>query len=260
MGRPKKVVTPVVLPPWMEENPESVNQIKKIEITNKPSIISHEWQEYILNQLTENDTDKEGHPRNFALGNLVSKNLGTIVYNVSKTIFGATDDNGLRATANHELHIRWDDDKDDVRIYGDTADCYSGTAEPEFARHAAAMAGTRAQSRTYRKALNIDRIISAEEATSVPITESNMERYIARGQIDSIDTMCKKLNINALNFINCGDTKYKHPSHVLWAMAATMLENLGKLQRMKPEKLQETKENKGIEGYEVDWFKNAEKA
>ncbi len=92
-----------------------------------------------------------------------------------------------------------------VKEFSGCADAFSGNAEPEFARHATALAETRAEGRALKRALRLKKIVSAEEMIA---DESKIEqpgqqndKYINGQQINFIDVVGKKSDVNLAEFV-----------------------------------------------------------
>lgn len=197
------------------------------EIKNKPQITDPEWNEFILSQLLDDEKDPQGNPNIDGLRRLVEVNLGNIVSSVPGQHFeGATQNNNMRATVAHYIRIAWNGHLSDIREFGAVADVYAGNTDEEYARFAAATADTRAEARALRKALRLRKVVASEEITSLPVTESGLGQFIVSSQIKGINKLCKDLDIDVLKFINSGQTKYKHHTHVRYEIAQRMIEQL----------------------------------
>lgn len=223
--------------------------ITKAAATDKarPSMTSPEWNDWVLDQLREDEKDPEGNPNIDGLRRLVEDVLGTVIKSYPRVVEGATTANSYRATVEHHLSIAWDGDRNDIREFGAAADVYPGNTDEEYARFPAATADTRAEGRAIRKALRLRRVVTAEEITSKPVHESGLDKLIVDSQIKGINKLCKNLDIDAIKFINSGKNSYIHHTHIRYEAALTMLEFLNRY-------LQDpTKIPDAIKGYQENW-------
>jgi len=138
----------------------------------------------------------------------------------------------------------------------DIADCNFVNTPEEYAKHASATASSRAESRVYRKALRLRKVISAEEANSAGNTDENWttSEPITTEQVTVFDVMCKKNNISVFDYINCGDAKYACIEMISKATAQRMLQHLNRIQR------QDAELPSGVGPYDENWqIKNDDK-
>jgi hypothetical protein len=121
----------------------------------------------------------------------------------------------------------------------DLADANKLNTPEEIFKHPSATAGTRAESRVYRKMLRLRKVLTAEELAS---NESTLEEEwspstpITEQQITVIDMLCKRTNMNISDFINCGDSKYVCVEQVSEQSAQKMLQYLNRIQRKDAER------------------------
>jgi hypothetical protein len=121
----------------------------------------------------------------------------------------------------------------------DLADANKLNTPEEIFKHPSATAGTRAESRVYRKMLRLRKVLTAEELAS---NSSNLEEEwspstpITEQQITVIDMLCKRTNMNVSEFINCGDSKYVCVEQVSEQSAQKMLQYLNRIQRKDAER------------------------
>tara|TARA_R100001509_G_scaffold164543_1_gene142554 strand:+ start:2491 stop:3447 length:957 start_codon:yes stop_codon:yes gene_type:complete len=131
----------------------------------------------------------------------------------------------------------------------DLADANKLNTPEEIFKHPSATAGTRAESRAYRKMLRLRKVLTAEELAS---NETNLEEDwspstpITDQQITVIDMLCQRTNISVSEFINCGDAKYVCIEQVSEQSAQKMLQYLNRIQRKdapRPDDVSEYDEN-----------------
>lgn len=212
---------------------EATATIEESRDATGPRMTDPEWTDWLMGQLTDREKDENGNPRVTGLRRLARLHLGTIVGSIPGHFIGAEEDNGFRATSSHIVSIAWGGNRDDIRVFGGIADTYSGNTDPEYCRHAAATAETKAEARAYRRALALENVVAAEELTNVPVTEAGVDGLIVPSQERGIDTLCKRLDINVSKFINSGSSgkHYKHVAHVPYKTAQVMIEQLNKYQQ-----------------------------
>jgi hypothetical protein len=218
----------------------------------RPAMHSPEWNDWVLDQLRDDEKDPDGNPNVDGLRRLAEEILGTVIESYSRVVEGATTANSFRATVEHHLVIAWGGDRDDLRKFGAAADVYPGNTDESYARFPTATADTRAEGRAIRKALRLRRVVTAEEITSLPVHESGLDKLIVDSQIKGINKLCKNLNINAIKFINSGKNSYAHHTHIRYDNALTMLEYLNRYLQ-DPNKIPDS-----IKGYQENW-RNATK-
>lgn len=203
------------------------------EQPSRPHMTDEGWNDWVIGQLREDEKDPEGNPNVDGLRRLVEFLLGDVVSSVPTNVEGASNNNTNRATVAHVVTIAWMNKRDDLRSFGAVADVYSGNTDDEYARFAAATADTRAEARALRKALRLKKVVAAEEITCRPVNESGLDGYIVKSQEKGIDTLCKRMNINVIEFINSGSTgqQYKHFSHIRYKTGQGMIEALNRYQQ-----------------------------
>jgi hypothetical protein len=214
---------------------------------SRPSMTAPEWNDWVLEQLRDDEKDPEGNPNIDGLRRLVEDILGTVIESYPRVVEGATTSNNFRATVEHHLVIAWAGDRNDIRKFGSAADVYPGNCDDEYARYATATADTRAEGRAIRKALRLRRVVTAEEITAKPVHESGLDKLIVDSQIKGINKLCKNLDIDAVKFINSGKANYQHYSHVRYDAALSMLEYLNRYLQ-DPSKIPAS-----IRGYKENW-------
>lgn len=222
-----------------------------------PDISSPQWSEYVLSKFEDSETDEDGNPfvhglrrvSRLVLGKLLvskSRVLQAPMYLILKDIGGQGAIQA--AVVEHTLVIR-DEDGDSVE-FTDAADVYVGNVDPEFARYATATAATRAEARAYRKALQLAKVVAAEEKTIVPFEESSANGLISPTHINFIDVLCNRNGIDVMKLINSGKKQYDRIEDIAWADAEKMSEYLSNLAKDK------SKIPAEIKGYKQGWRSN----
>ena len=120
----------------------------------------------------------------------------------------------------------------------DLADANKLNTPEEIFKHPSATAGTRAESRAYRKLLRLRKVLTAEELASNTHTEEDWtpSTPITDQQITVIDMLCQRTNISVTDFINCGDSKYVCVEQISEQSAQKMLQYLNRIQRKDAER------------------------
>lgn len=121
----------------------------------------------------------------------------------------------------------------------DLADANKLNTPEEIFKHPSATAGTRAESRAYRKLLRLRKVLTAEELASNTHTAEedwSPSTPITDQQITVIDMLCQRTNISVTDFINCGDSKYVCVEQISEQSAQKMLQYLNRIQRKDAER------------------------
>tara|TARA_Y100001973_G_C5134776_1_gene299720 strand:- start:242 stop:1009 length:768 start_codon:yes stop_codon:yes gene_type:complete len=232
--------------------------MKEEEMT-MPAYGSEEWNDYVMSKFKDNE-QFDGNPTCAGLRRVVDEVLGTVVSSRPTQVFPASDPNGPgRATVVFEVVIDWMD-SGQYRTFADVADVWHGNTDDLFCAHPVATASTRAEGRALRKALKI-KCLAAEELAKKDIAsivrqtvqqkptdgEWKEEDNISSAQMNFIGAKCEQLDINVMNFINCGSESYGAIGEVSKKTASKMLGLLNEYQT----KTKETPED--IKGYDSNW-------
>ena len=211
----------------VEVEDEMVNPQEEVE-DNKSTIpekFSPEWHEYLMSLFTEEEL-VDGNPRVSGLRRVARMFFGEQVHNSIKVVQVPTPENERRATVIYE--VSFEPQGSNPVYYSDAADCYSGNTDYEIATCPVAVATTRAEARTLRKALGLGgKVIAAEELQD---TEDKIDdnAKINLSQINYINQVCKKLGINALAYLKSGETKFNSINEIPYKTAIAMLRGLAK--------------------------------
>lgn len=180
------------------------------EESNDPSYLSPEWQTYVLSLLNE-DEMKDGHPLVHGLRRLAEKLLGPILVSSPVEFVHQGPDPG-HCSCRYEIKIKWIRDEEGnvsfgdygIRTYGAMAGSYYGNTDGEFAVYPEAIAETRAELRSLRKALRLS-VCGAEEISKKAIeTIKEAGKQIEWESMDKCDEIqsnviikkCAQLNIS----------------------------------------------------------------
>lgn len=219
-----------------EEQPKRRGRPPKNSPQVVPSMSSKEWTGYVLSELDATELDDNGNPSTAGLRRIAEKLLGPIVETDVNIVQAPSQQNGMIAAVEYRLSIEWildDAAQTPIRTFCDVADASTLNTDEPFSLYLTAIAATRAEGRALRKALKLHGVIIAEEVSKSTLAENtiDMSGAITSTQINGIDALCKRLNINVMNFINVGQTKYKKIEDVSKASAAKMMALLNTWQR-----------------------------
>lgn len=193
MGRPKKVV-------------EQDNQ-EQVENTNPPTIHDIEWTDYVLSFLTE-DEKIMGNPTTDGLRRIFETVMDCqIIESESKVVQCPSRENEMRATVQFTLTFKPNVSTAifiDSRSVSGSADVYWGNCDKVFRNHPVAVAETRAEGRALRRALRLRKVVAAEEvATELEDhPDGNSIGKITNNQINFIDVLAKRLDVNVVKLLN----------------------------------------------------------
>lgn len=188
------------------------NKIDTEELTtdsnkNKPDIHSIEWTEYVLGLLNE-DEKINGNPTTDGLRRIFEIALDCdLLESTSETPQVPSQDNDKRATVIHRLAFYLKDpsvcQESKYRAVSGAADVYWGNCDKIYRNHPIAVAETRAEGRALRRALKLRKVVAAEEIAQEieDNIDGNTVNKITSNQINFMDVLAKRLNINTLSLI-----------------------------------------------------------
>lgn len=168
-----------------------------------------EWNDYVLGLLSD-DEKIDGNPTTDGLRRIFETALNCkLVGSQSKVAQSPDISNEKRATVVHSITYRLNEAGTDtphlntITVDG-AADVYWGNCDKVYRNHPVAVAETRAEGRALRRALKLRKVVAAEElANSIEddITGDSVSK-ISTNQINFIDVMSKRLNINPINLLS----------------------------------------------------------
>ena len=183
--------------------------------TTNPKITDLEWTDYVLSLLSD-DEKIMGNPTTDGLRRIFEIVMNArIIMSTSQIAQSPSPENEKRATVCHSITFRLDPGSPDpdglnfLTVDG-SADVYWGNCDKVFRNHPVAVAETRAEGRALRRALRLKKVVAAEElAESI---EDNVDGLtvskISSNQINFIDVIAKRLNINVAKLFNELDITY----------------------------------------------------
>jgi hypothetical protein len=192
----------------LDENQESLDQ--KLEEKLTPTIHDIEWTDYVLSFLTE-DEKIMGNPTTDGLRRIFEKVMDSeIMEATTKVDQTPSRDNEMRATVTFSLIFKSNKETESrLGIYNSklvtgAADVYWGNCDKVFRNHPVAVAETRAEGRALRRALRLRKVVAAEEVASEIEDHPDAINVskITNNQINFIDVMAKRLDINVKKMLN----------------------------------------------------------
>ena len=192
-------------------------------MSEKPITIHDiEWTDHVLSILSD-DEKIGGNPTTDGLRRIFEKILDcTIISADSQVVQSPSVENERRATVVHTVTYILNN-KELTEPYlthsiSGSADVYWGNCDKIYRNHPVAVAETRAEGRALRRALRLRKVVAAEELAK-DIDDEDNNNTINDTQINFIDVLAKRLNINVEKFLSSIEfpliiTKCKHDQAV----------------------------------------------
>jgi hypothetical protein len=187
------------------------------KIDTIPSIHDLEWTDYVLSLLSD-DEKISGNPTTDGLRRIFEKALNCrIIAAKSSVVQSPCPENEKRATVTHSLTYVLNSvesvvkDLNTVTVDG-SADVYYGNCDKVFRNHPVAVAETRAEGRALRRALRLRKVVAAEELAKdiEDHPDSNTVNKVSNQQINFMDVLSQRLNINVLKLLEQQNIKIKN--------------------------------------------------
>ena len=205
---------------------------------SRPNFNSEKWSEWVISQFTDDELEN-GAPTCDGLRRVAEDVLGPIekveiIKNDTPNVNNKGNATVVVGVTISPVILEGHPRHGSYIYVEDLADANKLNTPEEIFKHPSATAGTRAESRVYRKMLRLRKVLTAEELAS---NESTLEEEwspstpITEQQITVIDMLCKRTNMNVSDFINCGDSKYVCVEQVSEQSAQKMLQYLNRIQR-----------------------------
>ena len=224
------------------------------ESLSQPTFNTEKWSEWVISQFSDDELEN-GAPTCDGLRRVAEQVLGPIekVEVIKNDTPSVSNKGNATVVVGVTINPVWLEGhpRCGSSIYvEDLADANRLNTPEEIFKHPSATAGTRAESRVYRKMLRLGKVLTAEELAS---NETNLDEDwspstpITDQQITVIDMLCQRTNINVLDFINCGDSKYVCVEQVSEHSAQKMLQYLNRIQRKDADRPDD------VEPYDENW-------
>lgn len=218
-----------------------------------PSIHDIEWTDYVLSLLTEDEKIK-GNPTTDGLRRIFEIAMNAkIVSSTSKIAQTPSRENDMRATVCHSLAFSLNDPGVQTLLFNQcvvdgSADVYWGNCDKVFRNHPVAVAETRAEGRALRRALRLRKVVAAEELAEniEDHPDANTIDKITNNQINFMDVIAKRLDINVIKMIQHLDIKADNVYNISYEDAVRISSKLAKYQ-------QENGIPDSVIGYDSNW-------
>lgn len=197
-----------------------------------------EWSDYVLGLLSD-DEKIDGNPTTDGLRRIFETALKcSVIQSTSDVVQSPDPSNEKRATVVHTIAYALNptspdrDDLNSVRTVSGSADVYWGNCDKVYRNHPVAVAETRAEGRALRRALKLRKVVAAEEIAANVEDDVSADSVgkISNNQINFIDTMSKRLNIDVIKLLleMSFDKNIKNLSH---DSAVSIIRELSKYQQ-----------------------------
>jgi hypothetical protein len=196
------------------------------------------WTDYVLSLLSD-DEKIMGNPTTDGLRRVFEIALNCKIISSTSHIAQSPDpSNEKRATVVHSISYCLNDpyleskNLNIVSIDG-SADVYWGNCDKIYRNHPVAVAETRAEGRALRRALKLRKVVAAEElANSIDDhPDGNNVSKISSNQINFIDVLSKRLNINTISLIKSLDIAFDTVYNISHEDAVSTIQTLSKYQQ-----------------------------
>ena len=220
---------------------------------SKPTIHDVEWTDYVLNLLTD-DEKIAGNPTTDGLRRVFELVLDCIIIDSSSSVVQSpSPDNEKRATVVHSLVFVLNGESESsstkCRTVSGAADVYWGNCDKVYRNHPVAVAETRAEGRALRRALRLRKVVAAEEIAKdiEDNPDSHNTNKISNNQLNFIDVLCKRLDINVSKMIEKFGQDAKNVYNIEHSDAVNIIKLLSSYQ-------QDTSSiSDDILGYDLNW-------
>jgi len=220
-----------------------------------PAYASEAWHDYVMRQFREDEL-MDGAPTCDGCRRVVEAVLGPIV---ATQIFHITPPSTLNngtATIGVKVDVAVNNEghplNGNVVTVEEVADVNRDNCDPPYHKYASATAASRAEGRALRKLLRLRNVHVAEEVSEQAEQPENdidwvVDEPITDSQINVIDMLCRRMDIDVMGFVNSGRSFYKDVNEVKKSVAQRMIMELNKLQRQVKDK------PVGVEKYNSQW-------
>jgi hypothetical protein len=176
-----------------------------------------DWTDHILSLLSE-DEKISGNPTTDGLRRIFEKALNCrVLASVSDVVQTPEPNNEKRATVVHSITYHLNEGSSDqpelntVTING-AADVFWGNCDKVYRNYPVAVAETRAEGRALRRALKLRKVVAAEELAKDVEDHPDQDSVtkITNNQINFIDVIAKRLNINVTKLLETNSFESKN--------------------------------------------------
>lgn len=194
----------------VEEEEETKEEKEEKEVEPEyPEIGTFEWTSFVLSKLNPDEL-WNGCPTYEGLRRICYDLLGTIVdidIDVRQTPNAQNGNHSCivaKILIEHPLGFRWLKDISGKTIrYSHVGDSFHGNGnnDPFAWRFSSATCCTRVKASLLRDAFRLKYVYTKEEMSDIQEDESGANGYINPNQIDALDMMCSRINVDAAKFI-----------------------------------------------------------
>jgi hypothetical protein len=203
-----------------------------------PTIADLDWTEYVLGLLSD-DEKIAGNPTTDGLRRIFETVLNCrLISSTSSVVQSPSPENEKRATVIHSLAYCLNPTVQDlnglniVSVDG-SADVYWGNCDKIYRNHPVAVAETRAEGRALRRALRLRKVVAAEELSKdiEDHPDQNTVNKISNQQINFIDVLAQRLNINVVKLLEQNNMETKNIYSLTHESAVDIIRLLSKYQQ-----------------------------
>lgn len=219
-----------------------------------PKVTDLEWTDYVLSLLSDDEKISD-NPTTDGLRRIFEIALNCKVISSTTTIAQSPDPNNeKRATVVHSITYVLNQEASsraelNVITVDGAADVYWGNCDKVYRNHPVAVAETRAEGRALRRALKLRKVVAAEEISKEidDNPDANTVSRISNAQINFIDIMAQRLNINVSKLLTENQLSAENIYNISHDDAVNIIRLLSKYQQNTSEILD------NIVGYSGDW-------
>jgi len=213
-----------------------------------------DWTDHVLSLLSD-DEKISGNPTTDGLRRIFESALNCSVISATSDVVQApSPDNEKRATVVHTIQYVLKnpepvDDSIKYRSVSGAADVYWGNCDKVYRNHPVAVAETRAEGRALRRALKLRKVVAAEEIAKdiEDHPDENSVSKITNNQINFIDVIAKRLNINVVELLKINNLESANIYTLSHEDAVTIIRLLSSYQQNMDNIPQ------GVVGYNNEW-------
>lgn len=197
-----------------------------------------EWTDHVLSLLSD-DEKINGNPTTDGLRRVFEIALNChLVHSTSSVVQSPSPENEKRATVVHTLSYVLKDPPPTLQglnmlTTDGSADVYWGNCDKVYRNHPVAVAETRAEGRALRRALRLRKVVAAEELAKdiEDHPDENSVSKITNNQINFIDVLAKRLNINVSKLLESNALESKNIYSLNHDDAVTVIRLLSQYQQ-----------------------------
>jgi len=216
-----------------EDSKENSTNIEEPINDTVPKNSDLEWTDYVLSMLSDDEKIK-GNPTTDGLRRIFEKVLDCEVVGAETEIVQTPEPNNeKRATAIHTISYITKDSVVGIKKISGAADVYWGNCDKIYRNHPVAVAETRAEGRALRRALKLRKVVAAEEIVDSieDHPDQNSVNKITNNQINFIDVIGQRLNINITKLLEENSLDSKNIYNISHQDAVGIIRNLSKFQQ-----------------------------